>query len=257
MTPLTALALALVGFVAGVANTLAGGGSLLAVPMLIFVGLPATVANATTRPAIIVQNVFAVFGFARGGAYERAGADRPLRDGFLFAALTLPGALAGAFVAATRISDVTFERVLAAVMVLVGVLTLRRRAVLGAVMHSRPGPRRWLAPVLFFAIGFYGGFIQAGVGFLIMATLLSARAWSAARVNAVKVLIVGVYTTLALVVFAGTNRVAWGPAAALIAGQAAGGFAGSRLSLVLSEQVALRVYLALLLAFALKLVVFR
>ena len=106
------LALVLVvGVAGGFLNTVAGGGSALTMPVLIFLGMPSSVANGTVRVAIMLQNITAVAGFRSKGHFEPA----------LALQLGLP-ALAGAVVGsriAVDVPDAVFNAVLAGVMVLV------------------------------------------------------------------------------------------------------------------------------------------
>ena len=193
-----ALALFGVGTVAGTVNVLAGGGSMLTLPMLIFLGLDPTVANGTNRVAIVLQNLMAVGRFQRLGLGE-------LQPGLRLGLWTLPGGIAGAWYGASI--DETALR-----LILVGVLAfsvitlflpqslLQRQALLS---------RRWLARPAMLAIGFYGGFIQVGVGFLFMAALRGLLGLDLVRTNAWKVLIVLLYMVPALAVFAWLDKVVW------------------------------------------------
>src|SRR3989304_740679 len=153
-----------VGVVAGVINTLAGGGSLITLPVLIFLGLPATVANGTNRLAITVQSVLAVAGFKRKGVSN-------FKLSFLMSLPALIGAIIGAQLA-VDVSDILFKRILAVVMILVLGLILwnpiRMRqgiAQCDGGMTSLSRSRRIASMLIFFFIGVYGGFFQAGVGF--------------------------------------------------------------------------------------------
>lgn len=221
-----ALVLALSGAVAGALNVIAGGGSFLTLPVMIFLGVPATVANGTNRVGILAQNVAAVWGFQRHRLIQRG-----------WAAAALP-ALAGAALgtwAAIEIDDRAFRRALALIMVAVSLWTLwdpvgRWRA--GEAPLAAAGLRGRLgASLLFFAIGVYGGFVQAGVGFLLLAatTLIGL---DLVRGNALKVLIVLIFTPLTLVLFALGGKVDWGVGAPLAAGYVAGGLLGVRLTVL-------------------------
>ena len=104
-----------VGIVAGILNILAGGGSLLTLPLLIFMGLPSAVANGTNRIAIFCQNIFAIRGFSKRGVM-------PLQ----LALLCTPTALLGSWVGANLaidIDDQMFKRVLALIMIGVLIFT--------------------------------------------------------------------------------------------------------------------------------------
>lgn len=248
MNALEASLLAASGFVAGVANTLAGGGSLVTLPVLVFMGYPAaTVANATTRPALLFQNIAAISSFWRGRAFgDRADA----RRGALYALLAIPGALAGSMFAVGAVGDQTFKRLLAVVMIVVLVLTFRKRKA-GKGQRPLPWPP-WATAGLFILVGFYGGFIQAGVGFIIMAAFIHATPWPLLRINAWKVVIVGVYTLATFIPF--WPFIAWGPASVMAVTHALGGLAGAKLVQRFSEELLMRVYAALLLVFAASLV---
>ncbi len=218
---------------------MAGGGSLLTLPILIFLGLPVAVANGTNRFAILVQNAAAVTSFRRQGYGD-------VRRGLAFALTTVPGAVAGALVA-VRVGEATFRAILAGVLALavIGLLFPGKEA----AARRRSTPRaRALAFLSFFAIGFYGGFIQAGVGFLLMLVLHRLLRIELVRTNVHKVLIVLVFSLPALAVFIATGNVAWSPAAALAAGTASGAVVATRVSVKGGERpIRLVVGIALLL----------
>lgn len=225
-----------VGLVAGFLNVMAGGGSLITLPLLIFLGMPVAVANGTNRFAILVQNVAAVGSFRSQGYSD-------VRTGVAFAVVTVPGAIAGAWFA-VRVDETTFRALLASVLVLavIGLLVPARRG-------TTPGKRARLGAFLaFFAIGFYGGFIQAGVGFLLMLVLYQLLGLDLVRTNMHKVLIVMVFSLPALAVFVVTRSVAWSTALALAAGNASGAVVATRVAVRGGERpVRIVVALALLL----------
>jgi hypothetical protein len=218
-----------VGIVAGFFNTLAGGGSLLSVPVLIFVGLPATVANGTNRVAILMQNVMAVAGFKQRGFAD-------FKFGLGLAVPAVVGAIVGAKLA-VDISDALFQKVLAAVMLLVVGLILwnptRRLQGDQAILSPK---RRLLAMVAFFFVGVYGGFVQAGVGFIIIAALVLITGLDLVRTNSHKVFVVGVYTLAALATFALSGKVNWGIGLVLGVGNGIGGWIGSQWAVVGGEK---------------------
>lgn len=210
-----------VGAIAGFLNVMAAGGSLLTLPMLIFFGYPAALANGTNRVAILVQSVAAVTSFRQQGYAET-------RAGLPFALMAVPGAIAGALVA-VRVSDDLFRAILAGVLVLsvFGLLlpTKRRR---GAGETSRR--RYWVGLLSFLGIGFYGGFIQAGVGFLFMLSFHLLLGLDLVRTNVYKVLVVLFLSIPALVVFIVTGNVVWVTALVLAAGTATGAIVATRVS---------------------------
>ncbi len=210
------------GLVAGFLNVMAGGGSLITLPILIFVGLPVAVANGTNRFAILVQNVAAFTSFRQQGHSD-------VRSSVVFALMTVPGAVAGAF-AAIHVSEGLFRTVLAGVLILsvIGLLFPKRR---GVTRGETSRATRPLALIAFFAIGFYGGFIQASVGFLILLVLHRILHMDLVNANIHKVLIILVFSLPALALFIVTGNVAWTTAAALAAGNALGGIVAARVSL--------------------------
>jgi len=233
------------GLVAGTLNVIAGGGSLLTLPVLIFLGLPATVANGTNRVAILAQNIGAVWSFNRHRVIE-------WRWVPLAAIPAVLGAIVGTW-AAIRIGDAAFQRVLAGIMVAVVVWTLwdplgKRDPVEGDV----PAAHRVAYAFAFFLVGVYGGFVQAGVGFLILAvtTLIGL---DLVRGNALKVLIVLIFTPIALALFALNGKVDWGLGLALAAGNFLGGQVGVHLSVLKGHRWIKRVVLVTVIAFAIKL----
>ena len=151
-----ALLLTAVGVVAGFMNVMAGGGSLLTVPVMVFMGLPGPVANGTNRIAILAQNIPAVYTFFRKG----------FSDFKLSLSLSLTaclGAVGGAWLG-VQIEGVWFDRLLAAVMI--GVMVLMA---MGKKIHHKDTdeekPRNLLlGHLLMIVAGFWGGMIQIGVG---------------------------------------------------------------------------------------------
>lgn len=216
MAPSDYLWLVVAGFVAGVLNVIAGGGSFLTLPLLIWLGLPPTAANATNRVGILIQNVGAVWRFDRHGLTERSALG--------WAALpACVGALGGVWLA-MRVGDDTFRRSLALLMVGITIWTLwdplGRRS-------GRPPLPRALVSAGFLLVGIYGGYVQAGVGFLVLA-LTTLAGYDLVRGNAIKVLCILAFTLFALVGFAAVGQVRWLPGLALGVGTFAGGQLGVR-----------------------------
>lgn len=211
------------GLVAGAINVVAGGGSFLTLPVLIFLGLPATTANATNRVAILLQNVAAVPGFHRHRVL-------PWRWALAVSVPAVVGAVAGTW-AALEIGDEAFERVLALLMVAISLWTLLAPG--GRDPAAVPPRSPWTPGLVaaFLVIGFYGGFVQAGVGFLVLA----ATTWACldlVRGNAVKVLAILVFTVVSLAIFAAQGEIDWAAGLVLGAGSVAGGLLGVRLTVL-------------------------
>lgn len=213
----------MVGFVAAVINVLAGGGSFLTLPLLIFLGFPAGVANGTNRAGVLAQNITAVLGFHRHDVLPVRWAIGVSVPAVLGAALGVWGAL--------KVPDVAFRRILAVMMLAITLGTLLHRS-LKAAPRAEPRPAsHWTMIVGFFVTGLYGGFIQAGVGFLALA-VTSLAGLDMVRGNAVKVFTIMLLTLLSLAVFAGTGHVNWPAGIALALGNLLGGIAGVRVAVL-------------------------
>lgn len=224
-----------VGAIAGFINVNAGGGSTLTLPALIFMGLDAALANGTNRVAIFIQNIFAVASFHKRKEYQ-------FKISFTLALFTLPGAVIGAIVA-TRVSNTLFQRFLGVVLIFV-VLSMFFSHAYKNTRISQDKTCQWSIYPALFGIGFYGGFVQAGVGFLIMAALYHLLHLDLVRVNMHKVFIILIYTFPALIVFATTGNVHWISGLVLAAGNALGGWWGAHAAVKGGERV-IRIILAI------------
>jgi len=215
------LALFVVGFIAAVINVLAAGGSFLTLPLLIFLGLPAGVANGTNRVGVLAQNVSAALGFHRHQVL-------PVRWALGVSVPALVGAGLGVW-AALNVPDIAFRRILSLVMLAMTFGTLLNRSIRGTPRAEPQQPWHWTLLVGFFFTGLYGGFLQAGVGFLALA-MTSLAGLDMVRGNAVKVFTIMLLTLLSLIVFAGTGHVNWPAGIALGLGNLLGGVAGVRIA---------------------------
>lgn len=237
-----------VGAVAGILNTLAGGGSLLTLPLLIFMGLPGAVANGTNRIAIFCQNIFAIRGFSKRGVM-------PLQ----LALLCTPPALLGSWVGANlaiSLDDQVFKRLLALIMI--GVLIFTAVDPMKRFRQEDVNFGLWRKVIIvisFFGVGIYGGFVQAGVGFLIITALL-VHGLDLVRINAIKVFVIFAYTFIALGVFIYHGQVDYMLGFALAAGNSVGGMIGPKLAVDKGHDWIKKVVTLTVLVFALKLLLF-
>ena len=224
-----ALLVVAAGFAAGFINVVAGGGSLISLPLLIFLGLPPAVANGSNRIAIVVQNVSGVLGFRSKGvsAYPFS----------LWLGLSaLVGAMLGAWIAVDIEGD-TFNRLLAVAMVAMVLMIVFRPTRSGSDLGERMDRKHRLISIgLFFFVGVWGGFIQAGVGLLIIAVLTTVNRFSLVKTNSAKVLVVLVYTAAALLVFIWEGKIDWLYGSVLAAGNASGAWVASRWSVDKGDQ---------------------
>jgi len=224
----SALLLFSVGVISGVINVMAGGGSALTLPVLIFLGLDSALANGTNRIAIVVQNLAAVSSFKKE-KYSRFGTSIKL------SLLTLPGSIIGA-VAAVKMSNELFQKVLAFIMIgiIISMMLPKSKTVYSGEANKRIS--FWTHLSMFF-IGFYGGFIQVGVGFLLMAALHYLMKLNLVYVNMHKVFIVFIFTVPALIVFIATGNINWNLGLSLAAGNGLGAWWAAKISVKKGEGV--------------------
>jgi uncharacterized protein len=238
--------LIVVGIAGGFVNVLAGGGSLLTVPVMIFLGLPGPVANGTNRIGILAQSIVSIVTFTRRGFSE-------LKLSLSLSACAIPGAVAGALLG-VHLDGVWFNRAVALIMI--GVLLVMQFDK-GSVRQSadyQPTRRQLIyGHVLMLGAGFWGGIIQLGVGFILMPILNRVMGLDLVRTNMHKVFIVGTYTVVALLIFASQVELLWLVGIALAAGNAIGGYLGAHFSITKGERMIRLVLNLVLVAFIIKL----
>lgn len=235
-----------IGLIAGAINVLAGGGSLLTLPMLIFLGLPPNVANGTNRIAIIIQNIFAVKGFQSKGV-----------SAFPYSIYLAISALIGAIIGASFAVDIkgeTFNKILGAIMLLiVFYMVFKPKTSSKELLERITGKHFWLGIIAFFFVGIYGGFIQAGVGFIMLLLLSNINHYSLVKSNAIKVFVALVYSFAAVAVFAYNDAINWKYGLVLSIGNAAGGWIMSRWSVNKGDGFIKKVLIIMVSAMAIKL----
>jgi uncharacterized membrane protein YfcA len=213
-----------IGTLAGFLNTVAGGGSLISLPVLIFMGVPASVANATTRVGILVQNIFAV------GGFHSKGVKLPFPYVIYLSLASLVGGFVGAQMAIAT-PDSAFNKIIAVVMVLV-VLSIvfdKKKKVINGDEAISP-LKQVLGTIGFFLLGIYGGFIQAGIGFLVIALLTQLHHYELTKTNYIKVFAAIIYTGVAVISFALADKILWREGLMLAVGHGLGAWFGSRWS---------------------------
>lgn len=187
--------LAFAGLLVGFINTMAGGGSVISISLLLFMGLPADVANGTNRIAILMQNIGSVSGFKKEKVLD-------FRKGIRLALPALAGSIIGAFIAAD-VDKKVIEIAFAFVMVLMVLMMFYKpNRWLKGQEELMNRPISWKQMLMFFFIGIYGGFIQMGIGYLLLAGLVLNAGYDLVRANALKVLIVLIYSPVAVLIFA-------------------------------------------------------
>lgn len=209
------------GIGVGFINTLAGGGSVIALSLLMFLGLPVNVANGTYRIAALIQSASSVRTFHAGRVLD-------VKKGLILGVPVVIGALFGALLA-VRVDEQLFRKIAAAVLFGILIFILFR-------------PRRWLERksgmtgttagffkiIIFFGLGFYGGFIHIGMGYFLLISIVLAEGYDLVKANAVKVLIVFMYVPCSLAVFMYKGMIDYRYGVVLAAGQALGAFLAAR-----------------------------
>jgi len=221
--------LAFTGLIAGVINTLAGGGSNLTLPALMIAGMPADIANATNRVGVFLQCLVGVRGFKKHKMLDT-------QDIFPVLAPTLIGGLAGA-IAAALLPVLLLKPVLLITMIGMALLILVRPSVVAPPPGTpvyKVGERPQARIALFFA-GVYGGFVQAGVGFILIAALAGTLRYDLVRSNALKMLCSAAFTGLALIIFIIDDLILWIPGLVLACGTMAGAALAVRVSLNIQQ----------------------
>jgi len=200
------------GVAAGFVNTIAGGGGLLTLGALLLMGIPADVANGTNRVSVAAQSIAGVRGFHR-----RSALDTPAILPIL--APTISGSLIGASVA-SFLPAFVLKSLLLSTMIGMALLLMLQPAIMTPPPETEPvrlreSPRGWVA---LFGAGLYGGFIQAGVGLLLLTALVGVLRYDLLRGNALKLVCTTIFGAVALSVFALRGQVLWLPGAIITVG---------------------------------------
>lgn len=211
----------IVGIVAGFLNVAAGGGSMLMLPLLVFLGMDMSVANATNRVGIFMQNLVA------SGKFHKEGVLRP-KEALFFIIPAALGAVAGTFLA-IELNEI-FLRIVISILICIMAVLL----VIKPKMWEGTGVRRgspWLLRIIFFFIGVYGGFVQAGVGFFFIWAFVGLTGYDLLHSNAIKVTVILCYTAISLLLFASRGLVHLQTGLIIACGTMIGGFLGARFSI--------------------------
>ncbi len=239
------LILIVAGFIAGVVNTIAGGGSFLTLPALMLFGLDPKVANGTNRVAVLFSSGAAVATFHKHGHLDRKLASR----------LTLPtmlGVPVGALLAIYLPSG-AFEPVFGAIFLCMAVLLMLNPKRFTEAKMVSAASSQWTWPV-FFGIGIYVGFIQAGMGILVLLAMSLLCSSDLVASNAVKNWIAFVVTLVATVVFAIYGLIQWLPGLVMAIGNLLGGIAGARLAIQKGNRLIFAFLIVVMIATGLKLI---
>ncbi|MEM7126922.1 MAG: sulfite exporter TauE/SafE family protein [Chloroflexota bacterium] len=216
--PLAVLAGALAGFI----NTLAGSGSLVTLAMLDAMGIPATIANATNRVGVLVQNAVGIATFRQSGNVEVGP-----QSVWLVVPAVIGGSI-GAVVASTLDKDSMRLAIGIVMCIMLVVILVQPNRWLRQESEVAPGRPSLLMLVIFFVIGIYGGFIQAGVGVFLLSALVLGIGYSLKEANLIKLIIILFLTIGALLIFILQGQIWWGIGALMAVGQSAGAWLAAR-----------------------------
>lgn len=224
MTFLEVLALIISGVFVGFINTLAGGGTIISLSLFMFMGLPADVANGTNRIAVILQNFTSTANFRKQKLLDT-------NKAIILMIPTVIGAVLGAQLS-VEIDEATFRKALGLVMIMmVYFMVVKPDKWINGQIALQEKKVSWQQYIIFFFIGIYGGFIQVGVGYFLLAGIVLGAGYDLIRANAIKGFIVMVYTIFALVVFILNDKVHWQYGLIHSVGNVTGAFIASRYAL--------------------------
>ncbi len=223
MTIVEIIVLIISGLLVGFINTLAGGGSIISLSVLMLMGLPAPVANGTNRIAIIVQTLTATTSFRQQKVLDS-------KKGWILGIPAIIGSVIGAWIA-VDISEVVLERAMAVIMLIMLIFMIYNpKKILYGRQDLVEKKVSVLQIVIFFFIGLYGGFIHMGVGYFLLAALVLSCGYDLVRANAVKVFIVLMYVVVSFLVFIFNDQVYWKYGLVLTIGNVIGAYVASRLA---------------------------
>ena len=226
-----AAVLVFAGILGGFINTIAGGGSMITVPALMLLGMPADYANGTNRVGILQQSLTGVRGFNKSGKLDKRAILPMLLP-------TVLGAVLGALISIWLPPD-TLKPFLLGTMIAIALSMLVFPDVMAPPegVHAYSLKERPIGFLMLFGAGLYGGFAQAGVGFILIAALAAGLRYDLVRANALKVVCTALFSVAALLVFISTNHVDWVPAIVLAIGMTLGALSSVRFALNVSQKV--------------------
>ncbi|HOK87512.1 MAG TPA: sulfite exporter TauE/SafE family protein [Fervidobacterium sp.] len=214
------------GLGAGIINVLAGGGSFLTLPLLSIFGLSPSIANGTNRIAILMQNISATVSFSRKKVLD-------IRKALYLAVPTVIGSIIGAHIA-VEIPDTVLERGLGIIFIIMAFFNLFSKDEENRLSSSPAN--KILEFFVFFLIGIYGGFIQAGVGFFLIAALRKLEGEGIRSANVLKIFLTLMFTIFSILVFSINSKIQLIPGLVLGAGSFFGGIVGAHLNLRLEKK---------------------
>ena len=212
------------GVLVGFINTLAGGGTIITISLLLFLGLPINSANGTNRIAVLLQTLVAVLTFRKKKLLDD-------KKGLTLCLPSIIGSVSGSFLSATIHAGTLEKAVAIGMFILLFFIVYKPERWLRPQADRLINAVRWYEYLAFLLIGFYGGFIHIGVGFFMIAALVLMSGYDLLRANAVKNLLVLAYAPFSLFVFIYYDQVNWGYGLILSIGNIIGAFIASRFAI--------------------------
>ncbi len=234
-----------VGIVAGFINTIAGSGSLLTLPLLMFLGLPAVSANGTNRIGILFQSLISTGSFRKQKVLDT-------KVSFSLAVPAVIGSFFGAMVA-VDLNEETMEKTIGGLLAFMFIIILLKPSSWIKPQEGGGHLPYWIQAPIFFIIGIYGGFVQAGVGFFLLAGLVLGCRYDLVKANAIKAFIILFFTVVALIVFIINNQVNYFIGLILAIGNMIGAYIGAKYAVKWGGEVIRYFLLIALLASSIKL----
>lgn len=212
------------GFLVGFINTIAGSGTVITYSLFMMLGLPINFANGTIRLGVIMQTLVSTLNFKKHNALD-------WKKGFRLALPVVIGSVAGAQIA-VEINEAIFEKIMAGVLFIMLIFIFYRpEHWLKNQMHKIQRKPTIYQLLLFFVIGVYGGFIHIGVGIFLLSVLVLNAGYDLVKANAIKVMIVFLYSPFALAIFMMNDQVHYGMGLISAIGNIFGGYVGSRIAI--------------------------
>lgn len=221
MDPLYLLLATAGGFLAGVINTLAGNGSAITLSIMTeLLGLPGNIANGTNRLGIFSQSALGSWAFYREGKLD-------IRQARPYIIITFIGAIPGVWTA-LLVSNEQFRSVFGYLLILMLLVILVKPERWIRDMQVSERPNYLFTIPIFLMLGFYGGFIQMGMGIFFLAAMVLGAGYDMIRANAIKGLVIAIFTLALILIFQYTGRIDWRVGLVIASGQSLGGFLTAR-----------------------------
>lgn len=202
MTTIEVIALITSGLFVGFINTLAGGGTIISLTLLMLLGLPPSVANGTNRVAIILQNLTSVANFKKKKILD-------FKKGVQLGIPTVIGSVVGASIV-VKLDEQIIQWCFGAIMiVMLFFLIYKPERWLNGRERLMNRPINWKMHLLMFFIGIYGGIIHVGIGYFILSAVILGAGFDLVKGNAMKNFLVLMYVPFTLIIFVLNDQVRW------------------------------------------------